>query len=151
MGSSCCAAGQTPVQSHLSSEKSPTCVRREGEQLAEPSGCQVITTLKTLLSPVSYRQRLTRPLLQGNPVLLCSCSFILPLMKLFKYSSVCTQRSSSSEAISGTHTYCEEGKSHQQEKEQRIFITSALQLTMTSLSLKGTVHPKRVLMFSEVG
>ena len=129
----------------------PPVSEREGELLAEPSSCQVIATLQTLLSPVSYRQRLTRPLLQGNPVLLCSCSFILPLMKLFKYSSVCTQRSKSSEAISGTHTYCEEGKSHQQEKGQRIFIMSALQLTMTSLSLKGTVHPKRVLMFSEVG
>lgn len=65
-------------------------------------------------SPVSYRQRATMPSLQGNPVLLCSCSFIVPFMKLFKYSSVCTPLSRPEEAISGTHTYCGEAHSHEQ-------------------------------------
>ncbi len=67
---------------------------------------------RMIFSPVSYRQRLTMPSLHRKPVLLCSCSLMCPFMKLFKYSSVCTQLSKSLEAISGTHTYCDEGNSH---------------------------------------
>lgn len=77
--------------------------------------CSPSWHINIFLSPVSYRQRLTMPSLQGKPVLLCSCSFIFPLMKLFKYSSVCTHLSKSLEAISGTHTYCEEGNLNSQQ------------------------------------
>lgn len=42
-------------------------------------------------------------------------------MKLFKYSSVCTQLSKSEEAISGTHTYYGEVQSSEQglQKQER--------------------------------
>ena len=116
MGSSCCAAGQSPLQSHLRSQEGPTWqqgnwVRRRWyfHRAVNPS------VTSTSLSPVSYRQRLTKPSLQEKPVLLWSFSLTLPCMKLLTYSSVCTRLSRSSEAISGTHTYCGGGKSHWQQ------------------------------------
>lgn len=64
------------------------------------------TTLTLFSSlPVSYLQRRTMPSLQAKPVLLCSFSPTFPFIKLLRYSSVCTKRSCSWEAILGTHTF----------------------------------------------
>uniref|UniRef100_A0A3B4UA93 Uncharacterized protein n=1 Tax=Seriola dumerili TaxID=41447 RepID=A0A3B4UA93_SERDU len=78
---------QQPEESHLSTRDK---VNRSCSVIFPGHAAVKSPLLQVSSSPVSYRHRLTRPSLQEKPVLLCSCSFTFPFMKLFRYSSVST-------------------------------------------------------------